>query len=247
MLRGIALAVVLATTSFAAHAATYLAQLTGTVTSQIDPGFDPNISVGDKVFMTARFTDDEIFDNGTLRAAVMYGLPESGDKFWNIKLNGLTWVSVHDEFDGLPFDFDAKGHPLAQPYFELLSGGKISGPNALLTAVNNSTLPLFYSGPTQANILSGEGLYGNTSKTPGFVVTWDSSGKLTTVPEPSVWALTIVGFGLVGAASRRRSRTLRAISARSAEIGVMLLDVAARHHCGLIPPRFPADPSGFQS
>jgi PEP-CTERM putative exosortase interaction domain len=218
MLRGIALGVVLATTSAAAQAATYLAQLTGTVTSQIDPGFDPNISVGDKVVMTARFDDSRIFDDGTLRAATVYGLPTSGAQFWNVKLNGLTWQTSDDELDGQPSFFvlpDPKGHELSMPYFELLPGGKVGSPHFLLTRINTDQIPRFYSsGGATGQILPGDFLYGNTTQTPGFNVTWDlANSKLSTVPEPSVWALTIVGFGLVGAASRKRSRMLRTISA----------------------------------
>jgi hypothetical protein len=214
MVRNIALAAILATTSVAAQAATYLAQLTGTVTSQVAPGSDPNIAIGDTVIMTSRFDDSHIFDNGALRAAVVYGLPASGDQFWNIKLNDLTWQASDDEFDGFPFDFDADGHPLSMPYFELLPGGKIGSPITLLTRVDVDNLPRFYSfgGPTAA-IFPGDGLYGNTTKTPGFVVTWDlANARFTAVPEPSVWALTIVGFGIVGAASRKRSRKLRTIT-----------------------------------
>lgn len=212
--RKVALAVLLASTSVAGQAATYFAQLTGTVTSQIDPGLDPNIAIGDTVVMTSRFDDSRIFDNGILRAASVYGLPASGDHFWNIKLNDFTWQTSDDEFDGGPLDFDADNHPLSLPYFELLSGGKIGSPFTLLTRESSDTLPRFYSfgGPT-AEILSGDFLYGNTSKTPGFVVTWDlANAKLVQVPEPSVWAMTIVGFGIVGAASRRRARTLKGIT-----------------------------------
>lgn len=213
VVRKIALAVLLATASMASQAATYYAELTGTVTSQVNPGADPNIAIGDTVVMRSLFDDSRIFDNGSLRVASVYGLPTSGAQFWNIKLNDLTWQTSDDEFDGLPFDFDAQGHPLSQPYFELLSGGKIGSPFALLTRVNTNEIPSFYSfGGSTANILAPGGLFGNTTETPGFVVTWNlDSAKLLQVPEPSVWAMTIIGFGLVGAASRRRARSLKRI------------------------------------
>jgi len=214
VVRNVALVVLLATTSVASQAATYFAQLTGTVTSQIDPGSDPNIAIGDTVVMTSRFDDSRIFDNGTLRAASVYGLPTSGDQFWNIKLNDFTWQTSDDEFDGGPFDFDANDHPLSLPYFALLPGGKIGSPVTFLTRTDTDAIPRLYSsGGSTANILAGDFLYGNTSKTPGFVVTWDlSNAKLVQVPEPSIWAMTIVGFGIVGAASRKRSRTLKRIT-----------------------------------
>jgi hypothetical protein len=44
-------------------------------------------------------------------------------------------------------------------------------------------------------------------------VTWDlANAKFVQVPEPSVWAMSIVGFGIVGAASRKRARTLKRIT-----------------------------------
>jgi hypothetical protein len=237
MVRKIALAAILATTSVEAQAATYFVKLTGTVTSQFDPGPGPvvdpppppsppappvNIAVGDHVVMTAVFSDDRIFDNGSVKAAVMYGLPKSGQQFWNVKLNDLTWKSRDDEFDGLPLSFDPNGvpidfdanPPLSMPYFELLSGGKIGSPHFLLTPPDTNKIPRLSSDGGDGVILPGQYLFGNTTQTPGFVVTWDlAHGSITTVPEPSVWAMTIVGFGIVGAASRRRSRALKSITA----------------------------------
>jgi len=214
VVRKIALAVLLATISAGGHAATYLAQITGTVTSQINSGSDPNISLGDTVVMTSRFDDSRIFDNGVLRAASVFGLPTSGEQFWNIKLNDFTWQTSDDELDGFPIDFDLNDHPLSMPYFELLPGGKIGSPVTMLTRVNTNEIPSFYSsGGATAQIFAPNGSYGNTSKTPGFNVTWNlDSAKLVQVPEPSMWAMTIIGFGIVGAASRRRARTLKRIT-----------------------------------
>lgn len=211
LVRNAALAFFLAGSAVAAQASTYLATLTGTVSSQVNPGSDPNISVGDSVVMTARFNDDNIFDNGVNRYATVYGLPPSGEHFWNVKLNNLTWTSLDDEFDGAPFDFDSQGHPLSLPYFELLPGGKIGTPQGFLTRPSTDKLPRFYL--QSGEIRSGDFLFGNTTPSPGFNVTWDLSGaKYTAVPEASVWATMVVGFGLVGAASRRRVRTLRRIT-----------------------------------
>lgn len=210
VVRNIALAVLLATTSAAGHAATYMMELTGTVTSQVNPGSDPNIAVGDTVKMTARFDDSRIFDNGSGQFATFYGLPTSGDQFWNVKLNDLTWASVDEFLDGLPYDFDPLDNPLQAPFVPLLASG-VGTPVGFLVRSESDSLPVFNLG--SGEIRSGDSLYANTSKTPGFDVTWNLGGaKLVAVPEPSVWALTIVGFGMVGAASRRRTRTLRTIT-----------------------------------
>lgn len=211
MVRNVALAVLLATTSVASHAATYVVELTGTVASQVNPGSDPDIAVGDTVKMTGRFSDDRIFDDGADRYAVVYGLPTSGTEFWNVKLNGLTWASFDEFQDGAPIDFDPFDRPLSFPYFEVLPGGKIGAPQGLLIPSNSSTVPSFDLG--LGHIRSGDPFYNNSRETPGFNVSWDLAGaQLVQVPEPSVWAMTIIGFGIVGAASRRRARTLKRIT-----------------------------------
>lgn len=209
-LRKAAVAILIGTTSMAAHAATYIVQLTGTVTSQIDPGSDPNIALGDTVTMSGRFTDDNIFDDGTQRVATFYGLPTSGQEFWNVKLNGLTWKSQDEFLDGLPFDFDSQGHPLSNPSVALLPGGKIGTPQGWLIPVFTDQVPEF-------DLASGEiragSNYGNTYKSPGFNVTWDiAGGSYTQVPEPGTWAMMITGFGVIGMTARRRSRALPSIT-----------------------------------
>jgi hypothetical protein len=210
VVRKFALAMLLATSSVVSQAATYFVELKGTVTSQVDPGSDANIGLGDTVTMTARFNDSRIFDNGTSRYANFFGLPADGDHYWNVKLNDLTWKSRDDELDGYPVDFDASDNFLQLPYIELLSGGGIGNPEGSLVPVDTNKIPIFNLGT--GHIRSGDFLYGNTYVTPGFNVTWDLAGaKLTEVPEPSIWAMTIIGFGMVGAASRKRSR-LRTIT-----------------------------------
>ncbi len=211
VVRKLALAVLLATTSAAGHAATYLMELTGTVTSQVNPGSDPNIAVGDTVKMTARFDDSRIFDNGSGQFATFYGLPTSGDQFWNVKLNGLTWKSVDEFLDGLPLDFDPLDRALQAPYVSLLAGGGIGTPQGWLIPVDRADTPNFNL--ATGRIATENDPYGNPYRTPGFDVTWNLGGaKLVAVPEPSVWAMTIVGFGIVGATSRRRAKTHRTIT-----------------------------------
>lgn len=210
-LRYAALAITLATTSMATQAATYYVQLTGTVTSQANPGSDPNIAVGDKVVMSGRFTDDVVFDNGVNRYAAVYGLPTSGNYYWNVKLNGLTWKSQDEFLDGFPFDFDPADHPLSAPYFELLPGGGIGTPSGWLIPVDTNQVPTFDLKP--GAIRSGDLLYGNSYETPGFDISWDLAGAtFTEVPEPATWAMSLAGFGMIGFAARRRGKALRSIT-----------------------------------
>lgn len=51
----------------------------------------------------------------------------------------------------------------------------------------------------------GDGLYGNTYQGGTFVGVWDfANSSVAMVPEPATWAMMIMGFGLAGAALRRR-------------------------------------------
>ncbi len=70
----------------------------------------------------------------------------------------------------------------------LISSGFIAGLNTLTFSSLNSG-----AGPTGVNVL--------------VAGTADATG---TVPEPAAWALMVVGFGMVGVATRRRPRSIAA-------------------------------------
>jgi hypothetical protein len=201
-LRSAALAIMLATSSMAAQAATYIVTLTGTVTSQAGSGTIPDIAIGDTVTMNGRFNSDHIYDDGTQRFGTVYGLPTSGDEFWKVTLNDITWKSVDDFLDGSPYAFNADGKPLQAPFFELLPNGKIGTPVGFLEPVDGTT-PVF-------DLNKGEISPPNFGSEPTYGVTWDLAGSsFAQVPEPATWAMTLVGFGLIGTAARRRGRVLR--------------------------------------
>jgi hypothetical protein len=64
----------------------------------------------------------------------------------------------------------------------------------------------FYGKVTRARFTSR---FGSVSS--GFrVESYEVSGDLAVIPEPSTWALMIVGFGAVGAALRRRAKRVLA-------------------------------------
>lgn len=77
----------------------------GRLVSQMNPGVDPLMSVGDILTVSTRFDDTRVMQWGNYgyKIAGLYGLPTSGAQFWNAKLNGLTWISQHEIYDGLPF------------------------------------------------------------------------------------------------------------------------------------------------
>jgi hypothetical protein len=58
---------------------------------------------------------------------------------------------------------------------------------------------------TTFQIRDAQGLYGNTYATPGFTGVWDLADSVVTdLPEPSTWAMMLLGLGSVGALARRR-------------------------------------------
>lgn len=92
-----------------------------------------------------------------------------------------------------------------------------TNPAWVYTSTVDSTTP--FLGSPSLTYGSLEGLEGADSwsfsgKTITFSLasggTSDAFRVLTVIPEPMTWAMLIVGFGLVGAASRRRSATISA-------------------------------------
>lgn len=77
----------------------------GRLVSQINPGVDPLMSVGDTITVSSRFDDSRVMEWGSYgyKIAGLYGLPTTGVQFWNAKLNGLTWKSQDEFLDGAPF------------------------------------------------------------------------------------------------------------------------------------------------
>lgn len=68
------------------------------------------------------------------------------------------------------------------------------------------------SGPggTTTQVALGAGCPTGTALIPSKIYSFTATGADAPVPEPSTWAMMIAGFGLVGAAMRRRARALLA-------------------------------------
>lgn len=177
--------------------------------SDLNTGVDPNLAAGNIVTLTARFNADRAFAQGGGFLAGLYGLPTGGDEFWRLDVGGLTWNSAHEMYDGFPIYVDDENF-YADPSITF-AGGKVTGVSGVMVPTWTDTVPVFRL--SDFRIEPGEGLYGNTYGTQGFKGTWDyanSSATLTGVPEPTTWAIMIIGFGMTGAAIRSARRAARA-------------------------------------
>lgn len=180
---------------------------------ELNTGVDQKLAVGNIVTLSARFSADRIFAKGGGFVAGLYGLPTDGEEFWRLDVGGLTWNTIHEMYDGFPIYVDDENF-YADPSITF-AGGKVTGVSGEMVPTWTDTMPVFRL--ASFRIEPGEGLYGNTYGTQGFKGTWDyanSSAILSGVPEPTTWAIMIIGFGMTGAAIRLARRQPRAVAAR---------------------------------
>jgi len=195
-------------TAFPANAATYFAEIHGTLTSQIDKSFnDPHLKVGDTLTLTAQLSDDFLNTNydpysGYFDHYIVAPLdsPIKGATFFRIDGPGMTWLAGDDINSGPAIAF---------------AGGKITGMLFSFAPDGDSRPAMQTGGETTVpigpgdKIFDGHGLYTSTYTTPGFNISWDYAGSTFTplgaaVPEPGSWAMMIAGFSLAGSALRQR-------------------------------------------
>ena len=202
-----AVALLAATVAYSANAATYFAEIHGTLTSQIDTSFnDPNLKVGDVLTLTARLSDDYLntnYDpyNGFADHYIVAPWPTSGPYYFRIDGPNMTWAASDDISNGPAIAFE-NGKVTGLRFAFAPEGDSRPAMQAGVT----TTLPI---GPGD-KIFDGHGLYLSTYTTPGFNISWDyghSTFKdVSAVPESASWAMMIAGFGAVGASMRRRRR-----------------------------------------
>ncbi|MBX9664394.1 PEPxxWA-CTERM sorting domain-containing protein [Novosphingobium sp.] len=123
--------------------------------------------------------------------------------------NALASFSIASPKWGTPF------YPIST--FDVSSAGVIvaAGQQYALSLSSNTSIFAGWAGPDTTPYAGGSAwgrtsttsAWGNPVGTSGdllFATYVDDSPAVTAVPEPSVWVLMVIGFGLVGGAMRRR-------------------------------------------
>lgn len=181
------------------QAATILISLTGTILEQTAPGPEAvSIKIGDKLKLSASIDSDlllpyDVF--GTKVASLYY------NGTFSLSLANYTWIpedEINDGDDG-PFGF-----PLPAV---LIRDRKVIGVFGHMVASGGTSPDLTFSRTDPQFTVGGDKfLYMNTYNGPTFRGAWDFDASVA-APEPSTWAMMIAGFGMVGGAIRRFSRT----------------------------------------
>ena len=158
-------------------------------------GPDPNLKLGDRVVLRAMFDDSRLVrdDDYDFYYAALYGLPTTGKEYWRIDAGGMTWSSRNDVQDG----------EYGDPGVGILNG-KLSYLG--VDAYDWGTPHIRSSYGDTFQVLSPNGAYGYDYETQGFLGRWHYRALVSGVPEPTTWAMMIVGFGLAGGALRRRNQ-----------------------------------------
>jgi hypothetical protein len=171
---------------------------------------DPNLEIGDKITITARFGESRVRGTPAQGSAYLYGLPLSGPQFFKIQAGNQKWSSFNDYLDG------EVGPSLG------FKDGKVTGFAGQLLGSFSET-PLLESGSRLSDVPSWtwamfritppNGLYGNVYPTQGFLGEWDLAGsrvRTHEVPSPvplpaaaPLFAGALVGAGLLSWRKRR--------------------------------------------
>jgi hypothetical protein len=167
----------------------------GVVTEQHSPGVDPLVALGDT--LTIRFA----YDPATQPRASDAGLSDNpfvwlfGPGFEAYMSNGLRWRSSQEYSNGFVLLYDEPG--------------KVPGFDTWLVPSGTAALPPLRASHLAFRIEDGQGYYGNQTRSLGF------SGLMIRVPEPETWGMMVLGFGAVGAVSRRWRPSARGATSTS--------------------------------
>ena len=163
------------------------------------------------------------FDNqlpiGSVAASVAGGLASLGSGNWFAPgLSNTTAYAFNDaagkirvqwgaSLDNLDFSFAIQGNFTVTPFVQFgYAGGPPAIPPGVVTGYNYTP----FSGVISVGNPNGGGNAPYDASLAGFDLRYAGSSlnPTTVVPEPGTWALLILGFGLAGAALRRRESVL---------------------------------------
>lgn len=190
---GLAVALIASTS---ANAATYFATVTGVVTEKTtawftDPAVTSPIKVGDTITATFRYTANQSVAETLAGQFGMFGMNRTV-----FTLGGFTWTSEDDHLYGLVApSFQAGVHPLTN-FISVMEGSSKGGD----LRVRGFTFDIgeygygFYQGPA----------FRGTFDPASLVSTEEQPAGLAPVPELTLWAQMIAGFGVIGTALRQR-------------------------------------------
>lgn len=222
MKRYLGAVVMLAALATPATATQLNVSVTGVLTSQTNAGTDPNLSVGSTFTLAASFDDSYLkpwtHGNPGDQIVGLYALPDSS---FRIDAPGLFW-DTSDAIYGPWFIIgDHYDHPQAYPAV-IINGDKVVSIVGDLSSGDTSLKPQlgsiganFAITPPDHTVRDRYVPTTNDYQTPGFMGVWDFANATVTdpppadaisaVPEPTTWAMFLLGFGTIGWSLRRRS------------------------------------------
>jgi hypothetical protein len=219
----------LAITSPAA-ATVYTITIPGQITVQNSGIATDMLHVGDNLTMTTTFDDANyvVWGSQGYNAFGGYGLSTSGDFFWRIDGAGQTWASgmdIHDGGFGSAIYWDDIGSKrISGPIIVFTDTDVLSVFGPAMYGYGDTTHNALYLGGTPwifpgaqqpFNALPINSTFSLTQpdghfadQVYSFAGAWDFASATVTigapVPEPSTWAMLILGFGMAGGAMRYR-------------------------------------------
>jgi hypothetical protein len=206
-MRKVMLAVLLSGGSVSAQAAVYVGQIQGTVTSRFATEFTTesaaaDIAVGDTITADFTYVAGE-GESGSLSEAMGWSLASAMTDQVSFELAGHRWTSRGAFLSGLvPLSFGPAHDPFQSLY---LTTDDAPGAGDLHVQGYG-----FEIGEFGYDLYQGWGYAGSFDLASlmvwqdGELIISPTPASTVPLPEPATWALMIAGFGMAGAALRRR-------------------------------------------
>lgn len=161
-----------------------------------------NISASDDTTNVPFFQTTQTFTLGSIGNAKLNIVSLAADDLIVVSVNGTAIVGAGIFGPGNGNVFFTAGGP-STPYTFAYNNGAVNASFAAPFVVGLNTVTLTVNN-NNAGINTGNG--GLTGGPGNYAI----SGTVTAVPQPAVWGPMIVGFGMVGVASRRRATVVAA-------------------------------------